>query len=135
MNRLKELRTLNNYSLRDLHKLTGIANSTISEIETGKRKMNFNHAEKFSKVFGFAPYYIMGTDAIKFEETRKDGMKFILNTILDELVDDVIKHDDEEGRRFLACSMVLDEFLSNDDLDDVLSLLEERINKGKKSCM
>jgi len=65
MNKLKELRDKSGLTLRELENEVGIANSTLSEIETGKRRMGPKHAKILAPYFGVSEKYIMGDDAIK----------------------------------------------------------------------
>lgn len=65
MNNLKELRNQKGITLRELESEVGIVNSTLSEIENGKRPMGPTHAKRLAPFFGVTEEYIMGDDAIK----------------------------------------------------------------------
>ena len=62
MNKLNEFRTEKGLSLRELEALSGISFSTLSALETGRRKMNANHARSLSVVFDTPPEEIIGDD-------------------------------------------------------------------------
>lgn len=135
MNRLKELRKETKYSLRDLEKLTGIANSTISEMETGKRKMNMNHAFSLASVLGCDPFYLLGTDAISIDGSKAQGYKTLISSMLDELLDQtVVQSDDEVGKKLLTCSFILSEWISDKDINEILDIVTNKMERNKKAC-
>jgi len=133
MNRLKELREYNNLSKSELSRKSGVARSVINFIEGGERKMNVTHAEKFSKVFGNSPYYIIGTDAVKFGDTRVDDLYSVIKSILDAMSSrrGKIEYSDEELRRIRLCNMILDRQISIEDLGKVFNFMEKLVEDNK----
>lgn len=101
MNRLKELRTLKKLSLRQLEEETGIANSALSSIENGKRKMGLNVAIILADYFGVSIDFILGrtvssmvdefmtnllrvynpTEGLPDEDQRTSSLAFIMKSI------------------------------------------------------
>ncbi|MBR1413362.1 MAG: helix-turn-helix transcriptional regulator [Bacilli bacterium] len=55
MNKLKELRIINNYSVVQLAKKIGISPSYYWQIENKKRRLYYNIAVKIAKVFNLKP--------------------------------------------------------------------------------
>lgn len=62
MNRLKEFRSEKGLTVRDLSDMTGIAFSTISALENGRRKMNANHANLIADILGVDPQVLIADD-------------------------------------------------------------------------
>lgn len=60
MNKLKQLRTSKNISIRELAKKTGLESSTLSRIETGQRNMGMKYANILATYFNVSINYIMG---------------------------------------------------------------------------
>lgn len=134
MNRLKDLRRSANYTLRELSDLTGIANSTISEIENGKRTMTFNHAKKLSKVLKHDPVFIMGTDAIKFDKTKDAGLREVIKTAFYELFlhNSDIDSKDTEGKQLLIGFLALSDNLKDEDIDDILHYVSDTLETRER---
>lgn len=65
MNRLKELRISRHLTVRDLGNMVGIANSALSSIENGKRKMGLNVAIILADYFGVSVDYLMSRSKSK----------------------------------------------------------------------
>ncbi len=61
MTRLKELRTLNQLTLQQLSQQTDIVVSTLSSIETGKRKITMEQAIICANYFKVSVDYLLGT--------------------------------------------------------------------------
>lgn len=61
MTKLKELRTLNKLTLLQLSKQTNIVVSTLSSIETGKRKITMEQAIICANYFNVSVDYLLGT--------------------------------------------------------------------------
>ncbi len=61
MTKLKELRTLNHLTLQQLSKETKIVVSTLSSIETGKRKITMEQAIICANYFNVSVDYLLGT--------------------------------------------------------------------------
>lgn len=58
-NRLKELRKAKRLTQEEFAKIVGISQSYVSDIEKGKRDMDFTLAERFAKALGVKPYELM----------------------------------------------------------------------------
>ncbi|WP_416188163.1 helix-turn-helix domain-containing protein [Clostridium perfringens] len=86
--KIKELRIANELTIKDLSKKTGIGQSTISELETGKaKKPRFDTLVKIANVLEVDVNYLLGND--------KDDMQIINNPELKEFVDLYLQTDDE----------------------------------------
>jgi len=91
--RIRDLRRKNNIKQEKLAKLTGIAQSNLSNIEKGKRSVPKDALLAFSKVFNVPVKYI--TDGEEFEtdieerlsklEKKVDKFTEMLNIIISEL--------------------------------------------------
>lgn len=85
--KIKELRIANELTIKDLSKKTGIGQSTISELETGKaKKPRFDTLVKIANVLEVDVNYLLGND--------KDDMQ-INDPELKEFVDLYLQTDDE----------------------------------------
>lgn len=60
MNRLKELRQKNNLTLKELGQKIGMANNTLSQYETGKRKPKLETWNKLADYFHVPVAYLKG---------------------------------------------------------------------------
>lgn len=86
--KIKELRLANELTIKDLSKKTGIGQSTISELETGKaKKPRFDTLVKIANVLEVDVNYLLGND--------KDDMQIINNPELKEFVDLYLQTDYE----------------------------------------
>ena len=86
--KIKELRLANELTIKDLSKKTGIGQSTISELETGKaKKPRIDTLVKIANVLEVDVNYLLGND--------KDDMQIINNPELKEFVDLYLQTDDE----------------------------------------
>ncbi|SDL87101.1 Helix-turn-helix [Halarsenatibacter silvermanii] len=63
--RLKKLRKEQNLSQKELGKITGITNSTISSYENGQRSPGKNKLKKFAETFDVSVDYLIGLTDIK----------------------------------------------------------------------
>ena len=61
-NRLKELRTSKNLTLRELGKEVGMRDNTLSQYENGKREPKFETWQKLADFFGVSVPYLQGID-------------------------------------------------------------------------
>ena len=55
MSRLKELRTINNYSYEDMAKMLGISKPYYWQIENKKRRLYYSLAKKIADIFKLKP--------------------------------------------------------------------------------
>lgn len=80
MNRIKELRKLNNMTLQKLSQLTHIAPNTLNQYELEKREPNFDILELLAKTFNVSIDYLLGRD--NNGQQKKTGFKIpVLGTI------------------------------------------------------
>lgn len=61
-NRLKELRKLKGLTQEQFAKLVGISQAYVSDIEKGKKDIDFTLAKKFADVLNVKPYELMPAD-------------------------------------------------------------------------
>ena len=80
MNRLKEVRKEKGYTLAAVAIIAGIANNTLSQYETGKRKPKLEMWQKLADIYGVSVPYLQGIDEeiydLKFP-TKKEAIDFI----------------------------------------------------------
>lgn len=75
MNRLKELRQLNNISQKDLAKLLNKAESTISMWENGQREMDYETLKDVANYFQVSIDYLLGkSDVRNISDDRLDDI-------------------------------------------------------------
>lgn len=67
MLRLRELRKRCDLTMKEFGSRFGLAESTISQYETGKRQPDYEQLLKFSEYFGVSVDYLLGNDETKKE--------------------------------------------------------------------
>ena len=97
-NRLRELRKQQKMTMKQLGEVVDLAESTISQYETGKRQPDNETLLKLSEVFGVTVGYLLGAEEKAPAESGKrsvsdDEIKFALfggdGEITDEMYDEV----------------------------------------------
>ena len=97
-NRLRELRKQQKMTMKQLGEVVDLAESTISQYETGKRQPDNETLLKLSEVFGVTVGYLLGAEENAPAESGKrsvsdDEIKFALfggdGEITDEMYDEV----------------------------------------------
>ena len=97
-NRIRELRKAKNMTLKDLGKILGVAESTVSQYETGKRQPDNETLLKLGEFFGVPVGYLLGSEIEKAPSSdgsrliSDDDIKFALwgtQEIDDEVLDQV----------------------------------------------
>lgn len=139
MNKLKELRNNRGITLRDLSAEVGIVNSTLSEIENGKRPMGPTHARRLAKFFNVSEDYIMGGDSVKVSakvarydfKRRKWQFDDLLKDSLDEMFDSIVQAsvsgtlDDMTRLTIAAIDDILHHKFTKENLQKILDLINE----------
>lgn len=74
-NRIKELRLKTGLTLRALGEKVGLANSTLSQYETGKREPRFETWERLADFFGVSVPYLQGYAEINIPNDLKFDSK------------------------------------------------------------
>jgi transcriptional regulator with XRE-family HTH domain len=125
MYRLKDLRTSKKMTIKDLAEATGIARSTLSEIENGSRQLNIRIGEILSNYFGVTLDFLMGEDITDIAQKISKQ----LTTITDDMFDGVValaKQDRTKYELLINQFLILDRIkdLPNDKLKAVLSYIE-----------
>ena len=64
-NRIRELRKAKAMTMKELGRLIGVAESTISQYETGKRQPDNEALLKFGEIFDVSVGYILGSETEK----------------------------------------------------------------------
>ena len=105
MLRLRELRKKCGITMKELGATIGVAESTISQYETGKRQPDYETLLKLGEYFGVTTDYLLGNDIIKKdaptskgERSIDDEIKFALFGGDGEITDAMF----EEVRQFAA---------------------------------
>lgn len=79
MKNLREMRKKNNLSMKKLGEMIGMAESTISLYETGKREPDNETLIKFSKILNCSIDYLLGnTNDPRTLDEQLDGIDFAL---------------------------------------------------------
>lgn len=90
MNRIKELRKKNNYTLADVAKVLGVGTNTISRYETGKREPKIETWQKLANYFDVSVPYLQGKISYKaldpFERGLYDHVTVAMDRALNEYV-------------------------------------------------
>lgn len=74
---VKELRTDNDMSQKDLAKRIDVSESTLSRIEQGKHSITIEQLMKFAEAFNVTPQFLLGLDSDKSKYTRTFMEKLI----------------------------------------------------------
>lgn len=80
-NRIRELRKNNGLTMKQLGQQIGLAESTISQYETGKRSPDNETLLKLGEIFGVTVGYILGSEEEETtpgEQTLTEGEKALL---------------------------------------------------------
>ena len=113
MKMLRKLRKEKGISMKELGAQVGVAESTISQYETGKRQPDFNMLLKLSSYFDVSVDYLLKGDTVKTERpvvsVTDEDIKFALfhgdETISDEAYEEVkafaefVKQKYQKGKR------------------------------------
>jgi transcriptional regulator with XRE-family HTH domain len=131
MNRLKDLRVTNKMTVRELAEKSGVVFSTISALETGKRRMTLNHAKALSKVFGVSVDYMMGTDAIYYAGSFEDALNNLLLDMVDDITAASVQNNLSTRTRliYVIIERLVESDLSDSDLEAVLLYVDGLIDK------
>lgn len=135
LNRLKELRKENNYTLDDIEKLTGINRGTYSNYENGNTEPKLKTWKKLANFFDVPVSYLQGIDIddyldkVNFDKLSPLGLFFYENESYD-------KNDSYEVTEIKLHENMLNAILYNDKNDalkainsyiDFVSMLKDRI--------
>ena len=133
-NRVKELRKKSNLTTEELSKRTGILRSSITQIETGKRKLNIRIAQALANYFNVSIDYLRG-------ESLADRFKKILNdlqrdyTYIDEWSPiPQIKEDEmlNEKEKEMLISILKLNMLTLENIKKVHQHIDELYNNERK---
>lgn len=75
--RIKELRTDNDMSQKNLAKRIGVSESTVSRIESGEHSITIEQLLEFADIFNVAPQFLLGLDSDKSKYARTFMQKLI----------------------------------------------------------
>lgn len=89
MQRLRELRKAKGLSMKELGKMFGLAESTISLYESGKRQPDTEIIKRFANFFGVSVDYLLGVSQEEEPEYTEDEK---------ELFDLIMQLTDEEAQ-------------------------------------
>lgn len=126
MNRLKELRKANRLSISELSRRTGIVRSTLSSIESGRRKMNINHAEILAPFFGVSIDFILGGDAASTATDINEALEALFIDLYDDVIAASLAGTLEERSRliFNLIDRILHDDVPTSDIKAVIAMLE-----------
>ena len=105
MLKLRELRKRTGITMKDLGEAIGLAESTISHYETGKRQPDYETLLKFGEFFGVSVEYLLTGDESKIAPTQEGERKISEADIKFALWGDSRDIDDEDledVRRYAA---------------------------------
>ena len=106
-NRIRELRKAKNMTLKDLGKILGVAESTVSQYETGKRQPDNETLLMLGEFFGVPVGYLLGSELEKAPSSdgsrliSDDDIKFALFGDNPEITDEMFE-DVKRFARFIA---------------------------------
>ena len=86
MNRIRQLRKERGITMKELGRIVGLAESTISQYENGKREPDNKTLLMFSKYFGVSVDYILGLDLFA-PEIPLDDFSFAMHCHADALTE------------------------------------------------
>lgn len=126
MNRLKELRKANRLSISELSRRTGIVRSTLSSIESGKRKMNIDHAKILAPFFGVSIDFILGGDAVSTATDINEALESLFIDLYDDVIAASLAGTLEERSRliFNLIDRILHDDVPTSDIKSVIAMLE-----------
>lgn len=111
MNRLYELRTKKNLSLRELSEKVGISYSKLNMIENGKAPMTQKHMDKLSAFFNVSIPYLRAIDDI--EQVKVSAKKIPIYSQIDV---------DHGGNIIVRVDYIQGYIGISDDIDDTVSI-------------
>lgn len=113
--RIKKLRKIRGFTLKDMHEKTGISVSFLSDIENGRSKPSLPRLKDISDALETTTSYLLGDEVEKTQLTKKDEKD------VEKLLDKTLKTlDSQEGL------MLNGEVLDEEDLE----LLKQAIRNG-----
>lgn len=136
MNRLKELRKANKLSISELSRETGIIRSTLSYIESGKRRMNVEHAKILAPYFGVSIDYILGGDAVTYARDINEALETLFAEMFDEFISATDQGTLDERSRLIysLIDRILHSNVTTTDLKTVISMLDVLIRSHDKEA-
>ena len=87
---LRDLRKAKGISLKEFGKIIGVAESTVSLYENGKRQPDYDTLSKIADFFGVSTDYLLGRET-KTVLTRRDEKE--IKTIIDDTVNQLLEQD------------------------------------------
>lgn len=120
--KLKKLRKENNLTLKELHNLTGISISFISDIENKRRNPSIENLKTLAKALNVSPNELLGDAENKYKLNNKDkkSINKDLQTIMDEF------REGTDGTAYYN-----GQELDNDDLDLIESAMKIALEQIK----
>lgn len=95
MNRIKILRTVKGLTLQELAEQVGSSNQQISQLETGRRRLNVDWLERLAVALECHPLEIITDGSLAENDREKELLKLFR------------KLSDEQQRAFLKASLAL----------------------------
>lgn len=133
MNRLKDLRSARGLTVREVSDMTGIVFSTISALETGKRKMNAHHAKLLAPVFGVSESFIIGDDNFEVAPDIKSFFEGVWADMFDDVVSGAMAGtlDDKSRLMYVVFDRILHGDLNTVQLKYLLEVVDKLIDEHK----
>lgn len=88
MNRLRELRTKKNLTLKELGEQLGMPNNTLSRYETGKREPKLETWQKLADYFNVSVPYLKGATTYEVLDPHEKGIYDHVSEAMDRAFDD-----------------------------------------------
>lgn len=125
--RIKEMRKANHYTLAEMAEMLCVSEATAqryeSKTQSAIKKIPYEALEKYAKVFGCTPQYILGWD-----QNPKDGS---VETQTDDIIEENDYHDDEKNVSFFAVLKILSK-LTTSQLDLIFNIAEEFAKRNEE---
>lgn len=103
MTTLRDLRKGRNLTMKSLGAIIGVAESTISQYESGKREPDFSTLQKLADYFNVSVDYLLGrTDKKETAAPKDDGL-----TPLERELMDLLQHLTPDQKRLLLAQIKL----------------------------
>ena len=112
-NRLKELRTSKNLTLKELGKAVGMRDNTLSQYENGKREPKKETWEKLANFFDVSVDYITG-----FSSEKWSTFSLIEENLKNIVFSEDNKKNEDIKNKLLDCFALLDDEIQNIKIDN-----------------
>ena len=101
MLRIRELRKKSGLTLKKLGKKIGVAESTVSQYETGKRQPDYETLTKIAEIFHVSVDYLLENDEIPSQNSKSPDMEIMPRDELERQIIQMARELDPAQRELL----------------------------------